>query len=118
MSRSARTCSSIRQSIGREGFAEAGEGKRRAGPVRRAPRGPARRGSAALGDAQERLPAALVALAAPLLLGALLGVAPTLLGAPRALAQVGGVEILGPDRLLDEHEDVLARHLDVALALR
>src|ERR687886_1962667 len=73
--------------------------------------------SAALGDAQEGLPAALVALAAALLFGALLGVAPALLRAPRALAQVGGVEVLGPDRLLDEHEDVLARDLDVALAL-
>src|SRR4051794_15651593 len=59
---------------------------------------------AALGDPQERLPPALVALAAALLLGAVLGLAGGLLGAPGALAQVAGVEVVRAQRLLDEHQ--------------
>src|SRR4051812_44090079 len=72
----------------------------------------------AFGDLQERLGPALVALAAALLLGAVLGLARALLGAPRALAEVARVELVRVDRLLDQHEHLLAAHLDVALALR
>ena len=60
----------------------------------------------ALRDLQERLPPALVAPAAALLLGVVLGLARRLLGAPRALAQVAGVEVAGRDRLLDQHDEL------------
>src|SRR5205085_1327087 len=75
-------------------------------------------GGPAPGGLQQRLGPALVALAAALLLGAVLRLARALLGAARALAQVAGVEVVRADRLLDEHEHLLAADLDVALALR
>jgi len=66
---------------------------------------------------RERLVALLGALRGALRLGVLLGRLEVALGLLETIAQVARVEVARVDRLLDEHEDALGRHLQVALAL-
>src|SRR3954451_15821167 len=73
--------------------------------------------AAALGDAQERLVAALLALGRALGLGVLLGPLELALGLLEPVAQVAGIEVARLVRLLDEHQRALGRHLEIALAL-
>src|SRR6266536_2360027 len=68
--------------------------------------------------AQEGLPALAVAQRPAALLAALVGLLGCLLGAAQAVLEVGGVERVGRQRLLDEDEHALGADLDVALALR
>src|SRR3954454_15337809 len=68
-------------------------------------------------DAEERLPAALVALRAALLLRVLLGLLELVLGRLQPRLDVRAVELVGLDRLLDEDQRPVAVHLQVALAL-
>src|SRR4051812_17481974 len=74
--------------------------------------------SAALGQLQEGVVAPLVARRGAGLLGALLGVGELVLGPLGAVAQVGGVQVLDRKDLVDQHERVLAGHLQEPLALR
>src|SRR3954468_23181922 len=73
--------------------------------------------AAALGDAQERLVAALLALGRALGLGVLLGLLELALGLLQPVAQVAGVEVARLVRLLDEHQRALGRDLEISLAL-
>src|SRR5829696_1818499 len=76
--------------------------------------------SAALGPfghAQEGLPALAVTLGYAVLLRALLAALELVLGALQALAQVTRVEVAEVVGLLDEQQDAVRRHLQVALGL-
>src|SRR5687767_14471495 len=77
-----------------------------------------RSGLFAGGDPEEGLPALLVTRGAAVRLGVLLLGGHLLLGALELLLQVARVELVGVDGLLDEQQHAVARHLDVALALR
>src|SRR3954452_1788078 len=74
--------------------------------------------AAALREAQEGLPAALVALRDARRLGALVGLLELALGGRELVLELRGVQRGRVDGLLDEDQHAPVGHLDVALALR
>src|SRR5688572_2145384 len=73
---------------------------------------------AALGDLEERFGPGLVALRLLPRRRALVGVPETLLGLLEPLLQLSRVELVGRDRLADQHQGRVCEHLEPAFGLR